>query len=321
MLKDTQKKNRNLINIVTTAVVLALLFSLPIWGSPFLVLFCTLIFMYATLGQMWNLLTGYAGLVSLGQQTFVALGGFTLGIFSNYFGMPMLPGILIGGLASAVLAAIMCFIFLRMKGMYFAIATWITAEAFKVLFASWQYVGGGTGLFISGARGIGTTTVYYYSLVLIVVSIIIVVFLLRSKPGLGLIAMKGDAGAAETCGLNIFRTRLLCMMLAGYITSLAGGVIYMSQVWVSPYAAFAISWTVASMFIVVIGGIGTVGGPIVGAVVYVFLNQYLARLGGISMAILGVIAVIVIIFAPKGIVGTLQEKAGFEIFSLRRSSD
>ena len=93
------------------------------------------------------------------------------------------------------------------------------------------------------------------------------------------------------------------------------------SVWVQPCAAFSMNWTIAAVFIVIIGGISTVSGPIDGAVVYVLLNQFLSQLGGISMAILGVVAVVVILFAPKGIMGTLQSKFNFEILSARRHSD
>jgi branched-chain amino acid transport system permease protein len=111
------------------------------------------------------------------------------------------------------------------------------------------------------------------------------------------------------------------MMISSFVTGICGGIYYMSQIWIQPYAAFSINWTVAAVFIVVIGGIGTVTGPIIGGIIYVFLSQYLATLsqiGSLNMVILGVIAVAVILLAPKGIIGTIQEKFNFEIISARR---
>lgn len=102
------------------------------------------------------------------------------------------------------------------------------------------------------------------------------------------------------------------------MTGTTAGVLYVFQVFIQPYQAFAIDWTVVLVFIVIIGGIGTIEGPIIGALIYVLLSQWLAEYGHISLLILGVIAITIILAAPRGIMGTLQEKTGFEILSPRR---
>ncbi|NLP30097.1 MAG: branched-chain amino acid ABC transporter permease [Clostridiales bacterium] len=310
-----------ILKFIALIIVIVALFSVPSWGSQYTVMFFMLVCMYIGLGQMWNLLAGYAGLVSLGQQIYIGIGGYALAVLSNYYGVPLFLGLIIGGLVAMLISVGLSYLLLRMKGMYFAVATWITAEALIVIFAGWNYVGSGNGMFIKAVRGMPTSTIYYYSLVVAIITVIIVVFLLRSKLGLGLIAIRDNDSAAETSGVNIFKTKLYCMMISSFLTSVIGGLFYMSQVWVQPYAAFAINWTIAGMFIVVIGGIGTVSGPILGAIIYVFLNQYLSQFGGISMIILGIIAILVILFASKGILGTIQDKFGFEILSARRHSD
>lgn len=315
------KDKKSLAKYVATAIALVVLFSLPSWGSEYSTMLVMLICMYIVLGQMWNLLAGYAGLVSLGQQLYIGIGGYSLAVLSNYYNIPIFIGLIVGGLISVALAVGLSFLLLRMKGMYFAVATWITAEAFIVIFAGWNYVGSGNGIFIKAVKGMPTSTIYFYSLIVAILTMIVVVFLLRSRLGLGLIAIRDNESAAETSGVTIFRTKLYCMIISSFITSIVGGLFYMSQVWVQPHAAFAISWTIAGMFITVIGGIGTVAGPILGAVIYVLLNQYLSQFGGISMIILGVIAIVTILFAPKGIIGTLQNKFGFEILTARRKSD
>ncbi|MGI6730791.1 MAG: branched-chain amino acid ABC transporter permease [Anaerovoracaceae bacterium] len=312
---------KSAIKIIIAIIVLILLFTLPMFGSEYIVMLLMLMCMYIGLGQMWNLLSGYAGLISLGQQLYIGIGGYALAVISNNFGLPLFVGLIVGGIISSIVAALLSFLLLRMKGMYFAIATWITAEAFILIFAAWNYVGGGNGVFIKAVRGMPTSTIYYFSLIVAIITVVIVVALLRSKTGLGLMAIRDNQDAAETSGINIFKTKLICMMVSSFLTSIIGGLFYMSNVWVQPYAAFSMNWTIAAVFIVIIGGISTVSGPIVGAVVYVLLNQFLSQLGGISMAILGVVAVVVILFAPKGIMGTLQSKFNFEILSARRHSD
>ena len=131
-------------------------------------------------------------------------------------------------------------------------------------------------------------------------------------------AMRDDEAVSETMGVEVFRSKLYCFLIAAAITGLAAGVIYVFQVFIQPYKAFAIDWTVILVFITIIGGIGTIEGPVVGAFIYVLLSQILAEYMSVSLFLLGAIAITVILVAPKGIMGTLQEKTGFEILSPRR---
>ena len=316
-----EKFMKNIVRYVIYIIILAVLFTLPTWGGNYIIMLVMLMGMYITLGHMWNLLSGYSGLTSLGQQMYIGLGGYCVAAFSNFLGVPLIIALIMGGIVCMVLGIGMSYLLLRMKGMYFAIATWMFAEAMLLVMASIEAFGKGQGMFILAARKMGTTEIYYYSIIMCLITTVVVVALLRSKFGLGLLAIRDNDAAAETSGVPLFGSKLRCMMLSSFITGICGGVFYMSQVWVQPYAAFAIDWTVAAVFIVVIGGIGTIVGPIIGGIVYVALSQYLASLaaiGSLNMVILGVIAVAVILTAPKGIVGTLQNKFNFEFISARR---
>lgn len=299
-------------------VILAGLLTLPLWAPQYLLLVLLLSFLYMAYGQMWNLLAGYAGLVSLGQQIFIGLGGYSLAVLTEYYGVPVWIGVLTGGAFAALFALFLATFLFRMKGVFFTIATWITAEALVVFFSNWEYVRQGQGFFIRSAYDLTTTHFYYAALVLGLGSMALVSGILRSRLGLGLMAMRDNEDAAETMGVDIFRSKIYCFLIAAFVTGLTGGVFYLSQVFIQPYAAFGISWSVAVVFLVIIGGIGTIGGPVIGALVYVLLQQYLSEFVGISMLILGVIAITLILVAPKGILGTIQEKFGFEIFSSRR---
>ncbi|TGE38369.1 branched-chain amino acid ABC transporter permease [Desulfosporosinus fructosivorans] len=309
--------NRSIKYSALGLLVLVLL-TVPLWGTQYLVMLFLLISLYVAFAQMWNLLAGYAGLISLGQQIFIGLGGYTLAVLTEYYGLTIWQSILMGGLISGVVAAFLAFLLFRMKGVYFTIASWITAEIMVVVFSNWAYVRQGMGIFIRSAYKLSTNDIYYAALALGISSVILVQIILRSKLGLGLMAMRDNEGAAETMGVEIFKSKLYCFIISAVVTGFTGGVLYLSQAFIQPTAAFSISWTVAVIFIVIIGGIGTVVGPIVGAVIYVLLQQFLSQYVGIGMLILGVMAITVILIAPKGIMGTLQQKLRFEIFSSRR---
>ena len=292
--------------------------SVPLWGSEYAILFFMLFCIYLALAQMWNLLAGYSGLISLGQQSFVGLGGYTVAVLSSYYGINVWVGVLLGGIASVLLALFMSLFIFRMKGVYFAIGTWIFAEALLVWFSNWAYVKYGSGLFIKPSNDLSMEAIYYAAFVVGVGSVALVYILLRSRLGLGLMAMRDDDQVSETLGVEVFRSKLYCFLISAFVTGITAGIFYIFQIFIQPYKAFAIDWTVKLVFMVIIGGIGTIEGPILGALIYVVLSQFLAEYFSVSMLILGGIAIAVILIAPKGIMGTLQEKLGFEVLSPRR---
>jgi branched-chain amino acid transport system permease protein len=298
-------------------LVLALA-TVPLWGSEYTMLFCLLFCLYLALSQMWNLLAGYSGMLSLGQQCFMGLGGYAVAVLSNYYGVYIWLSVLLGGVFAAVLALFMSLFIFRMSGVYFGIGTWIFAETMLIWFSNWPYVKYGMGLFIKPTTPVPMTHIYYAAVIVGVGSVVVVYGLLRSKLGLGLMAMRDNAAVSETMGVEVFRSKLYCFLIAAFITGLTAGVLYIFQVFIQPYTAFSIDWTVKLVFIVIIGGIGTIEGPIVGSLIFVALSQILAEYFSVSMLVLGAIAIVVILAAPKGIMGTLQERWGFEILSPRR---
>ncbi len=303
---------------VVMGLLTAALATVPLWGTDYLLLFFMLFCLYLSLAQMWNLLSGYSGLISLGQQGFIGMGGYTMAVATNYYGVPIWWAVLLGGVFSAGLALFMSLFIFRMKGVYFAIGTWIFAEALMMWFSNWEYTKYGVGLFVKPPRSPGMTEIYYAAFIVGVGSVVLVYVLLRSRLGLGLMAMRDDEAVSETMGVEVFRSKLYCFLLAAFTTGLTAGVVYVFQIFIQPYKAFAIDWTVILVFITIIGGIGTIEGPIVGALIYVLLSQLLAEYMSVSLFLLGAIAIAVILIAPKGIMGTLQEKLGFEILSPRR---
>ena len=308
-------RSRRLVGI---ALVVLGLISLPFWSSRYWVLVALLFSLNLALSQMWNLLAGYSGLISLGQQAFIGLGGYSLGVFSIYYGFPIWLSILFGGMISVLFALLMSAPIFRMRGVYFAIGTWTVAEVLRILFSNWKFVGYGMGLFIRPAYKLSFNTIYFTALGVGIASVALVYFILRSKLGLGLMAIRDEETASETLGVDIFRVKLNCFLISAGVTGIVSGVLYLHNIFIQPYSAFGIDWTVRLVFITIIGGIGTIEGPIIGSFLYVFLHQWLSEYPSVSLLILGVIAIAVILVMPKGIMGTIQEKLGFEILSPRR---
>jgi branched-chain amino acid transport system permease protein len=273
--------------------------------------------LYLSLAQMWNLLAGYSGLISLGQQIFIGLGGYTLGVLLMFYGLPVWLALAVAGLVSALFALVISIPIFRMSGVYFSIGTWIVAEALKLWFLNWEYTLKGQMFDIK--TSLSSVQFYYLSISLGIASVAVVFLLLRSRLGLSLMAMRDDEGASEGVGINRFRSKLICFLVAAFVTGVTAGVLFLNQGLIQPEQSFSIDWTVKLCFIVIIGGIGTIEGPIVGALVYVLLQQYFAEYTSISLILLGGVSVLTMLVAPKGIMGTIQEKLGFELLSPRRS--
>jgi branched-chain amino acid transport system permease protein len=299
-------------------LLVLILATVPAWGTDYIVVFCLFFCLYLAMSQAWNLLIGYSGLLSLGQQAFIGLGGYTVAVMGNYYGVHIWVGVFLAGLFSVLLALFMSLFIFRMKGIFFGVGTWVFAEALLIWFGNWKYVKYGMGLFINPPNPPSMTEIFYASFVVGVGSVALVYGILRSKLGLGLMAMRDDDGVSEAMGVEVFRSKVYCFLIAAFITGSAAGVLHIFQVFIRPFKAFAIDWTVKLIFIVIIGGIGTIEGPIVGSLVFVFLTQRLSEYYSISLLMLGGIAIAVIMLAPKGIMGTLQDKIGFEILSPRR---
>ncbi len=309
--------------LIVCIVIVAALYIFNITGifSSNTMRYLMKIFLYITLGEMWNLLSGFTGMTSLGNQTFIGLAGFSVAVVTSTYSMSIWLGLLVGAVIAVIVALLLSFVLFRMRGMYFAIATWVVSEAICTWFLSWKYVNQGGGISIKARPYPKVPEIYLMALTLCVIAMIVVYVLLRTKTGLGLTAMRDDADAASSVGVNIFKSKLLVYVIAALFTALAGGIFFINKGTIYPNSGFSIDWTVSMVFIVIIGGIGTVSGPVVGAIIYVLLEEVLAKLPGWSNIILGAIAILVILFLPDGIMGTLQKKLHFEIFSQKRFSE
>jgi branched-chain amino acid transport system permease protein len=316
------------IGTVLCAVALVALATAPFWGGRDDLQLLSEIFAYVALASLWNLLAGYAGLVSIGQQAYVGLGAYLLFAFTILAGMSPLWAIPLAGVIAAVVAIPVAALVFRLRGHYFAIGTWIIAEVFRLLASQLSVLGGGSGISlpaplviaIASTRQLRDFFEYWIALALVVAILALIVLLLRSRYGLALKAIRDSELAAMCNGVDVLRTKVLVYIVTACATSMVGALIFLQRLRVSPDAAFSLNdWTAFVIFITVIGGIGRIEGPIIGTVVFFALRQTLADLGTIYLLMLGAVAIIVMLTAPKGIWGLIVERFGWQVFPLERS--
>jgi len=294
------------------------------WGSRGTMNTLTEFLYLLAMAQLWNLLAGYAGLVSVGQQAWIGLGAYALLVSVDDFGMPLAVGIVMGGLVSAAFAYPTALLSFRLRGGYFAIGTWVIAEVLRLLISSsTDWLGGGvgrslriTGLFAGAGQRI--MVIYLIAVVIAFGTMALSYYLLRSKTGLGLTAIRDNEAAAASLGINTYRIKMTIFIACAFGTGIVGSLIAMNQLTIMPKAMFSINWTSFMIFIVVIGGIGTMEGPIIGTVIFFLLREYIADFGEWSFIILGTIAVVMMLVAPQGIWGLIKARFNWEIFPLRR---
>lgn len=312
--------------IALGAVVLALAAG-PAWLQPSHLTLLATVCLTLTLAQMWNLLAGYAGLVSVGQQAFVGLGGYALLVFTAFAGVPPLLAIPLAGLAAAVLAIPTAAVVFRLKGAYFAIGTWVAAEVYMLTFAQIGALGGGSGMSlpldvvraVAPAPAMRISVTYWLALALAVGSVALVYALLRSRYGLALAAIRDSEPAAASLGVDTARAKYVVYVVAAFVTGLAGALYLLSNLRISPASGFSVmEYTAYVIFIVVIGGVGRIEGPIVGTIIFFVLRGFLSDLGSVYLIILGVIAVGVMLVAPRGLWGLAVSRFGVELFPVQR---
>ncbi|GAB4243464.1 MAG: branched-chain amino acid ABC transporter permease [Thermoleophilia bacterium] len=304
------------------ALVVVVLATVPLWTDQStprtLVTLLTLI----AISQMWNLLGGYAGLVSVGQQGYLGIGAYGLWLFADRLGVHPFLAVALAAVLAGLISIPTAGLVFRLHGGYFAIGTWVTAEVFRLIVANVRQTGGGSGVTITsvaqmetGTRMMGT---YWLALLVAVGTVVAVYLLLRSRLGLALMAIRDNEPAVESLGINVFRAKLWAYIISAVGMGAAGAVIYLNLLRVQPSAAFSINWTAIMIFAVVIGGMGTIEGPIIGALIFFTLQETMAQYGSWYLITLGVIAVVVTVWFPGGIWGTLTKRWPISLFPVRR---
>jgi branched-chain amino acid transport system permease protein len=303
-------------------VALAGLISAPWWASSATLLLVGEFAVYLALATLWNLLAGYTGLVSVGQQAFVGLGGYALFSVALFLGINPLFAIPMAGVVCAVMAVPVAALVFRLNGAYFAIGTWVVAEVFRLTAAQVASLGGGSGTSLPvavmktlGGKSAREATIYWAAIALAAGCLAMVYGLLRSRIGLALTAIRDSEVASSSLGVPIAKVKYGVYIAVAAMTGMVGALIFLQKLRISPDAAFSVNdWTAFVIFIVVIGGIGTIEGPIIGTIVYFLLREFLTDYGSIYLLFLGALAIVVMLIAPKGIWGYVAGRYGLSLF-------
>jgi branched-chain amino acid transport system permease protein len=310
------------IRIVLGAGVLLLAAGPWLFGTSELKLL-TEFFCLLVLAMMWNLLAGYADIVTVGQHAFVGVGAYA------FYGIAVLAGInpyvavLLAGLVALLFAVPVMAVVFRLRAAYLAVGTWVVAEVLMLIAGKLAAFGGGSGvsLPVSVVRAFGAKaearygTIYWMAFALALAAFAAVYLLLHSRVGLGLTAMRDDEEGAGAVGVDLARMRILCFLGTAPFLGLAGALITLQKLRVAPPASFSITdWTVFIIFIVVIGGIGSLEGPIIGTILFFALREYLAGLGTWHLIILGTLSIVIILVERRGLWGLIRRVWPVELF-------
>jgi branched-chain amino acid transport system permease protein len=271
--------------VIGIAVIAAML-TMPWWADSGRIRWMVEFSCYLAIAQMWNLLAGYAGLVSVGQQAFIGVAGYVMFVLAINFGINPFLAVWLCVLAPGLLAIPTYGLLHRLDGPYFAIGTWVVAEAVRLTTTNIDYVNAGSGLTIGGSY-----------------------WLLRSRHGLALTAMRDNPVAAESQGVNVKRLRFLIFVAAAVGTGLAGAIYYMAQLRITPSSGYSPNWASICIFIVMVGGIGSIEGVIIGTLIYFFADRFFGQYGAIYLVVLGVLTLLTALYARGGVWGMVRRFA------------
>ena len=275
------------------------------------------LFILLILANMWNVLAGYGGLVSVGQQAFIGVGAYTVLLLSQHGIEPFLA-IPVAIVVGAVLALPVSWFLFRLTGGYFAIATWVVAVTAGIIITGIPSLGGGTGASLPGLSSMNSVLLgaftYWASLAVVLASLLGVYLLLRSRLGLALTAVRDNEIGARSVGVKVTRAKRTVYLISAAGCAGAGALIAISQLNVQAANVFNVQWTAYMIFAVLIGGIGSIEGPIIGSVVFIVLQQSLSRFNAWYLVIVGALAVVIAIWARGGVWGVWTDRTSAKLF-------
>jgi len=261
------------------------------------------LFLLMTLAMAWNLVGGFGGQFSLGHSIFVGVGSYATAVILTTLGWPLLPAMLAAAVMSAFIGVLLAYPLLRLRGPYLAVGSLGIALAAYGWMINWNFTKASQAYAMPPSGQVSLPEVFQYSTVLLVVTVIAIVALVRSPLGLRLVALRDNELGAASVGVKRVRTLLPIWGLSGLLTG-AMGAVYAVQVGsLSVDASFAIQWSLDAAIICVIGGLGTLSGPFVGAIIIYYLRKYAADFSNWALLIEAVVLVVVVRFFPAGIVG------------------
>lgn len=310
------RRPRRIVGLLIAVVVVTFAI-LPAFTGPGVTSKLVDAFALLAMASMWNLLAGYGGLVSVGQQTFIGLGSYVVLILAQWGVQPYLA-LPLAAVGCAVLALPASWLLFRLRGGYFAIATWVVADATQLVISHFPSLGGGTGAILPPITGLTPATrlawTYWAALAVAVTALGVTYLLLRGRLGLVLTAVRDDEIGARSLGVRVGLAKRLVFLVSAAGCGAAGGLLILSQLNVLASNVFSVGWSAKMIFITIIGGIGSIEGPLVGTLVYVALQELLSQFGAWYFIIVGTVAVVVALWAPRGLWGFVADRIHLRLF-------
>jgi branched-chain amino acid transport system permease protein len=302
-------------SIAAAAILIVLAFG-PVLFSANIVDNLTNLFIYLILAIMWNALAGFAGLVSVGQQAFFGLGAY-FAIQLSHYGVSVYPALLLGALIAGIVSLPISVLMLRLRGGEFAIGMWVVAELVHLFVALDPLINGETGVSMIALNAFSPDDRraynYWMALASAVVLLGAIFALLRGRLGASVQAIRDDEDAAESVGVRVLAGKRTIFFLAAFGCALAGSLWLATSISFQPRQYFGIQWTAYMIFMVLVGGLGTFEGPIIGAVIF-FLIEYLFGETGVWYLVgLGGAAIVFALFLPRGLWGTVEDRFGIRL--------
>lgn len=304
--------------IVGAAATTAAAALAPIGLDPHLQSTLTDLLVVYTLAQCWNLLAGFAGILSVGQQAFVGVGAYTVAVLVDDASVNPLASIALAGAAALVFALPLGWLMFRLRGVYLAVGSWVIAEALRLVVVNSDWLGGGAGRSIRGfnvySPGSRLDLLYWSAAAAAALSTLAIYLILRSRLGLALQAIRDDETAARSLGVSARRTKFAAFGVAAFFTGIAGAVLFAADLRVQPESAFSLQWAAVMVFVAVIGGLGQLEGPMVGIVVYYLITERITDQAGTQLLLLGVAAVVLMAAMPSGLWHPLSRRGRVALF-------
>jgi branched-chain amino acid transport system permease protein len=285
---------------IVAIVAAALIAAGPLVGDPVLVQYGINALLFATLAQSWNIIGGFAGYPSFGNSVFYGLGTYGTAIAMVQFRLPFGVGLAFGAFLAMLCALLIGLPVLRLRGHYFAIATLGISGAMQAIISNLDIAGANTGLILPLTRA--DNMFYELALALLVCCVLTTVWISRSRFGMGLIAIREDEDAAASMGVNTTLYKTMALVLSSLFTAIAGGINAYWITFIEPASAFDLTLNVRMVIMAMLGGPGTVFGPVLGAFILSAVYELLASWISTAAALLfGVVIVLLIIFTPRGL--------------------
>jgi branched-chain amino acid transport system permease protein len=290
-------------SLILTAIVVVLLVGMPAMSRYGVSLLTTLL-LFVAAASAWNIIGGVAGQFSLASSAMIGIGSYTVIMTLRDVGAPVIIALVMAAALGAAFSVVIGVILFRLRGFYFTVGTLAVALAALTWMTTWSFTGATTGISAPLSLIPSGAELYLFAIGLAALALLASIWIIKSGVGLRMMAVRDDEEVADSLGVSPLATKMLALTVSGALTSAVGGVFALQKASVEPFSAFGLDWSITILVMAIVGGLGTVWGPAIGAVViYWGLTVQLQSLPAISTLLAGILLILVIRFAPTGIVG------------------